>query len=170
MTRIATRVVHSTKSRLIVSVLLCGFPCLRLDRQPRKPRYARISLEEAQRRAVAASHRLAEARARAATADAVIAVREAADRPFVALGAGTREPITSLEFLVPSPAGFPSVLYPDVPATTAPGSTCNGRSTAAAGRTRWSAPRGRRPRRRQPMSPPRRPISGWKSRARSGRW
>ena len=75
----------------------------------------RISLGDAQSRAVAASHRLAEARARAATADATIAVRQAADRPIVALGAGYSRTNHVVEFVVPSPTGVPRVLYPDAP-------------------------------------------------------
>lgn len=75
----------------------------------------RLSLEEAQSRAVAASHRLAEGRARAATADAVIAVREAADRPIVGLGAGYSRTNHVTEFVFPGPTGLPRVLYPDAP-------------------------------------------------------
>ena len=80
-----------------------------------EPAALRISLEEAQGRAVAASHRLAEARARAATADAAVAVREAADRPLVGIGAGYTRTNHVMEFVVPSPTGVPRVLYPDVP-------------------------------------------------------
>ena len=75
----------------------------------------RISLEDAQSRAVGASHRLAEARARAATADATIAVRQAADRPIVTLGAGYTRTNHVTEFVVPSSTGVPRVLYPDAP-------------------------------------------------------
>jgi outer membrane protein TolC len=75
----------------------------------------RISLEDAQSRAVAASHRLAEARARAATAEAAIAVPQAADRPIVALGAGYTRTNHVTEFLLPGPTGVPRVLYPDAP-------------------------------------------------------
>ena len=75
----------------------------------------RVTLEEAQSRAVAASHRLAEARARAATADAAVAVRQAADRPNVALAAGYTRTNHVMEFVVPGPTGLPRVLYPDVP-------------------------------------------------------
>ena len=75
----------------------------------------RISLEDAQSRAVVASHRLAEVRARAATADAAIAVRQTADRPIVALGAGYTRTNHVVEFVVPSAAGAPRVLYPDAP-------------------------------------------------------
>ena len=75
----------------------------------------RISLEEAQSRAVAASHRLAEARARAAIADATVGVRQVADRPIVALAGGYSRTNHVTEFVVPSPTGVPRVLYPDVP-------------------------------------------------------
>ncbi len=75
----------------------------------------RVSLEDAQSRAVAASHRLAEARARAATADAAIAVRQTADRPVVALGAGYTRTNHVTEFVLPSATGAPRVLYPDAP-------------------------------------------------------
>ena len=75
----------------------------------------RISLEDAQSRALAASHRLAEARARAATAENAIAVREAADRPSVAIVGGYTRTNHVTEFTVPSATGAPRVLYPDVP-------------------------------------------------------
>ena len=76
----------------------------------------RISLEDAQSRAVVASHRLAEVRAREATADATVAVRQTADRPIVALGAGYTRTNHVMEFVVPSaPTGAPRVLYPDAP-------------------------------------------------------
>ena len=75
----------------------------------------RLSLAEAQSRAVAASHRLAEARARGATAEAAVAVREAADRPIVGLGAGYTRTNHVIEFAFPGPDGRPRVLYPDAP-------------------------------------------------------
>jgi outer membrane protein TolC len=75
----------------------------------------RLSLEEAQARAAAASHRLAEARAREAAAVATTGMREAADRPVVALGGGYTRTNHVTEFVVPGPRGLPQVLYPDVP-------------------------------------------------------
>jgi outer membrane protein len=75
----------------------------------------RISLDDAQNRAVAASHRLAEAGARATTAENAIAVREAADRPAVAVVGGYTRTNHVTEFVVPSATGAPRVLYPDVP-------------------------------------------------------
>lgn len=76
----------------------------------------RLSLDEARRRAVAASHRLAEVRARAAAAEDVVAIRGVADRPIVAaVGSYTRTNHVT-EFVVPSPTGgAPRVLYPDAP-------------------------------------------------------
>jgi outer membrane protein TolC len=75
----------------------------------------RLSLTDAQDRAVAASHRLAEARARAATAEAAVAVREAADRPIVGLGGGYTRTNHVAEFSFPGPGGVPRILYPDAP-------------------------------------------------------
>jgi outer membrane protein TolC len=77
----------------------------------------RISLDEAQARAVAASHRLAEARAREAAARDAISIRASAERPIVALGAGYTRTNHVTEFFVPGPGpvGLPRVLYPDVP-------------------------------------------------------
>lgn len=75
----------------------------------------RLSLEEAQRQALAASHRLAEARARAAGVEEAVAVRQAADRPAVALLGGYSRTNHVTEFVVPSATGAPRVLYPDVP-------------------------------------------------------
>jgi outer membrane protein TolC len=75
----------------------------------------RLTLDEARARAVEASHRLAEARARETVAQASIAAREAADRPMVSASAGYTRTNHVLEFSVPSPTGIPRVLYPDVP-------------------------------------------------------
>ena len=75
----------------------------------------RLSLEDAQSRAVMASHRLAGARAHAATADATVGVRQVADRPIVALAAGYTRTNHVMEFVVPTPTGASRVLYPDVP-------------------------------------------------------
>ena len=75
----------------------------------------RVTLEEARARALAASHRLAEARAREDVAKAVMASRAAADRPVVSAQAGYTRTNHVVEFTVPSPTGVPRVLYPDVP-------------------------------------------------------
>jgi outer membrane protein len=75
----------------------------------------RLTLDEARARALEASHRLAEARARETVAQAVIAARQAAERPVVSGSAGYTRTNHVLEFTVPSPTGAPRVLYPDVP-------------------------------------------------------
>jgi len=75
----------------------------------------RLSLDEARMRAVGASHRLAEARARAAAADEAVAVRDAADRPLVAWQGSYTRTNHVTEFVVPTAAGAPRVLYPDAP-------------------------------------------------------
>lgn len=75
----------------------------------------RLTLEEAQSRAVAASHRLAEARAREAAASATADARAAANLPVVAATAGYTRTNHVPEFVVPGPTGVPRVLYPDVP-------------------------------------------------------
>jgi len=75
----------------------------------------RLSVDEARMRAVAASHRLAEARARAAAADDAVAVRDAADRPIVAFQGSYTRTNHVTEFVVPTSTGMPRVLYPDAP-------------------------------------------------------
>ena len=98
---------------IFVTIVVSGF--LTGAGAAQEPLALRVSLTEAQDRAIAASHRLAEARARAATAEAVVAVREAADRPIVGLGAGYTRTNHVMEFSFPGPTGLPRVLYPDAP-------------------------------------------------------
>ena len=74
-----------------------------------------LTLAEARARAQDASHRLAEVRARAAAAGAIVDARQAAERPIVAAQAGYTRTNHVLEFVVPTPTGVPRVLYPDVP-------------------------------------------------------
>jgi outer membrane protein TolC len=76
----------------------------------------RLTLGEAQARALDASHRLAEARARESVAQAAFAAREAAARPSISASAGYTRTNHVIEFSVPSPTtGLPRVIYPDVP-------------------------------------------------------
>jgi outer membrane protein TolC len=75
----------------------------------------RLTLDEAQTRAREASHRLAEVQARESVARATVTVREAADRPAVAVLAGYTRTNHVLPFSVPGTLGVPRVLYPDVP-------------------------------------------------------
>jgi outer membrane protein TolC len=79
------------------------------------PAPLRLSLEDARVRAVAASYRLAEARARAAAADEAVAIRDAADRPLVAFQGSYTRANHVTEFVVPTAVGVPRVLYPDAP-------------------------------------------------------
>ena len=74
-----------------------------------------LTLEEAQVRALEASHRLPEVLAREAAAQALTAARAAARRPMVSAQAGYTRTNHVLEFTVPTPGGAPRVLYPDVP-------------------------------------------------------
>jgi len=74
----------------------------------------RLTLDEARARALDASHRLAEARARETVAQAAVAARVAAERPLVSASAGYTHTNRVVEFTVPGPTG-PRVLYPDVP-------------------------------------------------------
>jgi len=85
-----------------------------------RPAYAqeplRLTLEEAQARAAAHSHRIAELEWRERAAAAVVDVRASADRPFVALLGGYTRTNHVQEFTVPAATGgAPRVLYPDVP-------------------------------------------------------
>src|SRR5262245_12348848 len=75
----------------------------------------RLTLEDAQQRATAASHRLAEARAREGAAAGLVEVRAAADRPVVSLSGGQTRTNHVTEFAFPGPGGVPRVVYPDVP-------------------------------------------------------
>jgi outer membrane protein len=77
----------------------------------------RLTLEQAQARALEASHRLAEARAREAAAIAGVAAREAAQRPLLSMSGGYTRTNHVTPFLVPGPGpiGVPRVIYPDVP-------------------------------------------------------
>lgn len=95
---------------IVVIVVVTGFLTPDVGAQE-----LRLSLAEAQDRAVAASHRLAEARARADTAAASVAVREAADRPIVGVGAGYTRTNHVIPFAFPRPIGGPLVVYPDAP-------------------------------------------------------
>jgi outer membrane protein TolC len=76
---------------------------------------ARLTLEEALARAVAASHRLAELRARESAAAAVFGQRKTADLPTVALEAGYQRTNHVEEFGVLQPDRTFHVIYPDVP-------------------------------------------------------
>ena len=79
------------------------------------PLALRLTVEDAQARALAASHRLAEARAREAAARSVVLSREAADRPTITGSGGYTRTNHVIPFTVPGSTGVPVVIYPDVP-------------------------------------------------------
>jgi outer membrane protein len=75
----------------------------------------RMTLDEAQARALQNSHRLAEVRARESVALALIDSRLAMERPSVTANAGYTRTNHVVEFSFPGPGGVPRVVYPDVP-------------------------------------------------------
>jgi outer membrane protein TolC len=75
----------------------------------------RLTVGEAVERALAASHRLAEARAREEAALATIGVRRSAARPTLAVSGGYTRTNHVDEFGVPQPNGVLRVIYPDIP-------------------------------------------------------
>ena len=80
-----------------------------------QPPPLRLTLDEALTRAIAASHRLGEARARQAAAEATVVVRSKADRPSATASAGYTRTNHVDEFGVPQPNGSLRVIYPDIP-------------------------------------------------------
>jgi outer membrane protein len=102
------------RNRLPTIALVCVAAAMPVTASAQSPGTL-LTLEEAQARAIAASHRVAEVRAREAAANAIAAARGLADRPTVAAGAGYTRTNHVAEFVVPGPTGIPRVLYPDVP-------------------------------------------------------
>jgi outer membrane protein TolC len=98
----------------VLVVVLSSFAASRIA-VAQGPPTLRLTLEAALSRAVETSHRLAEARARETAAQAGVAVRESAERPTITASAAYTRTNHVPEFIVPGPAGFPQVLYPDVP-------------------------------------------------------
>jgi outer membrane protein TolC len=80
-----------------------------------QPAPLRLTLDEAVARAVAASHRLAEGRARQQAAEATIVVRRKADDPSLTASVGYTRTNHIDEFGVPQPNGQLRVIYPDIP-------------------------------------------------------
>jgi outer membrane protein TolC len=100
---------HLKRARLAVALLVIAQPSF-AQQSP-----VRLTLEDAQARAVESSHRLAEARAREAVVLAGVDARAAAQRPIVSALAGYTRTNHVTEFVVPSASGPPRVLYPDAP-------------------------------------------------------
>ncbi len=83
--------------------------------QPAAPAPLRLTLDDALARAAAASHRLGEARARQAGADAAVVVRRRADDPSASVSAGYTRTNHVDEFGITQPDGRLRVIYPDIP-------------------------------------------------------
>jgi outer membrane protein len=94
---------------LAASVLLA--PAARAQEASPVPLTAADAIE----RALAHSHRLAEARAREAAARAAIDARRAAERPMLSVSGGYTRTNHVDEFGVPHPDGRLRVIYPDIP-------------------------------------------------------
>jgi outer membrane protein TolC len=80
-----------------------------------QPSAERLSLDDAVSRAVAASHRLGEARARQQGAEATVEVRRKADAPTITAQAGYTRTNDIDEFGVRQPDGTLRVIYPNIP-------------------------------------------------------
>jgi outer membrane protein TolC len=74
-----------------------------------------LTLDDAISRALEASHRLGEVRARGEGAQAAIEVRRAAERPTLTVNGGYMRTNHVDEFGVPQPNGQLRVIYPDIP-------------------------------------------------------
>ena len=75
----------------------------------------RLTLDDALSRAVDTSHRMGEARARQAGAEATVVVRRKSDDPTATASAGYTRTNHVDEFGVPQPNGILRVIYPDIP-------------------------------------------------------
>ncbi|MGE0593854.1 MAG: TolC family protein [Vicinamibacterales bacterium] len=98
----------------LVSLLAWPAGSVQAQSQTQSPPVS-LALEDALARAMGASQRLAEARAREAAAEAGVAIRHAADLPQAVATAGFTRTNHIPEFVVPAPGGGSRVLYPDVP-------------------------------------------------------
>jgi outer membrane protein TolC len=98
------------RAAMVLAVVLTG-----MDSHAQDPVAIRLTLDEAQARALETSHRIAEARARETVALAVVDSRVAADRPLAAALGGYMRTNHVTEFVLPSVIGPPRVLYPDAP-------------------------------------------------------
>jgi outer membrane protein len=99
-----------------VCLLTAMLTMVAVDRMAaQNPPTLRLSLDDALSRAIDASHRLAEARAREDAAQAGVDLRESAERPTITATAGYTRTNHVLPFVVPGPGGISLVVYPDVP-------------------------------------------------------
>ena len=91
-----------------LGVLLCATVAAA---QPAPP----LTLEDAIARAIDASHRLAEARAREQGALAAVEIRRAVERPTVNVNGSYTRTNHVEEFAVPGSGGLARIIYPDIP-------------------------------------------------------
>ena len=80
-----------------------------------QPSPLRLTLDQALTKAVEASHRLGEVRARQQAADATVEIRRRSDDPTLTASAGYTRTNHIDEFGVPQPNGVTRVIYPDIP-------------------------------------------------------
>ena len=95
--------------------LLIVFPALHARSLWAQPAPIRLTVVDAVARAFETSHRLAEARARQAGAEATVRVRQTADRPTASASAGYSRTNHVEEFGIPQPNSSVRLLYPDIP-------------------------------------------------------
>jgi len=100
--------MRSLALAVLVGVVFAGRAGAQTDVLP-------LTLDDAQARAVASSHRLAEGRARQQAAEAVVEVRRRSDDPTLTASAGYTRTNHIQEFGVPQPDGKLRVIYPDIP-------------------------------------------------------
>ena len=96
-------------------LLLIVFPALHARSLWAQPVPIRLTVVDAVARAFETSHRLAEARARQAGAEATVRVRQTADRPTALASAGYSRTNHVEEFGIPQPDSSFRLLYPDIP-------------------------------------------------------
>lgn len=110
------RTAHLT-SAMTAAALAAAFLLTpgRAAAQAAEPAPLRLTLDEALARATEASHRLGEARARKAGAEASVVVRRKVDDPSATVSAGYTRTNHVDEFGIPQPNGGLRVIYPDIP-------------------------------------------------------
>lgn len=101
--------------KTVVVALLAALSLTTASRAGAQSVTLRLTLDDAMARAVEASHRMAEARARQAGAEATVVLRRKADDPAATASAGYTRTNHVDEFGVPQPNGALRVIYPDIP-------------------------------------------------------
>ncbi len=106
--RVNANAVRSMVAAAVVGLLIAA----RVEAQSAP---IRLTLDDALARAVDTSHRMGEARARQAGAEATVVVRRKSDDPTATASAGYTRTNHIDEFGVPQPDGRLRVIYPDIP-------------------------------------------------------